>query len=210
MTPVSASHNFTPDSLLDKPKSSPGDVVSSLSQSDLELVEAAKRDPENFGILMDRYELPLTRYLIRLTGWAEPEVKDILQETYIKAYRYLNDFDTDLKFSSWLYRIAHNQTIDAMRHHTNRPSAGVLPIEDVARFVAAEADPVQELVSEEELQKVRRSILELPQQYREVLILRFLEEKDYDEIVDILKKPKGTVATLIRRGRVLLEKALKD
>lgn len=174
------------------------------------LVQAALADPEQFGVLMDRYEMPITRYLMRLTGWAEPEIQDILQETFIKAYRNLNDFDPQLKFSSWLYRIAHNQAVDAIRHHTARPTAGILPVEDVAQFLSAKEDPVKELATQEILQKVRQAILHLPLRYREVLILRYLEEKNYDEIVDILKKPKGTVATLLRRGRDLLEEAMKE
>lgn len=179
-------------------------------EEDNVLVEAAKVDPENFGWLMDRYELPITRYLVRLTGWAEPEVKDILQETFIKAYRHLNDFDPELKFSSWLYRIAHNQAVDALRHHTNRPAAGILPVEDVARLLPSLTNLTEEFISQETITKVRQSILKLPPHYRDVLILRFLEEKEYDEIVDILKKPKGTVATLIKRGRALLFQAMKE
>src|SRR5664279_5870554 len=91
------------------------------SSSDSVLIEAAKKNPEIFGVLMERYEEPLSRYLIRLTSWGKEEVEDILQETFIKAYRNLNDVDPDLKFSSWLYRIAHNQAIDALRHHSARP-----------------------------------------------------------------------------------------
>ncbi|MEP7162424.1 MAG: sigma-70 family RNA polymerase sigma factor [Candidatus Moraniibacteriota bacterium] len=180
------------------------------SKTDLELVDAAKKDPEIFGLLMERFEKPLLRYLVRLTGWAEAETEDMLQETFIKAYRNLNDFDPELKFSSWLYRIAHNQAIDTLRHHSARPTMNMLPMEDIARFIPADTDVERELASRYDMEKVRQAILDLPLRYREVLILRFLEDKDYEEIMDILKKPKGTVATLIKRGRTILIESLKE
>lgn len=177
--------------------------------TDNELIAKVKKDSEAFKLVMDKYELPLTRYLVRLTGWAREEVEDILQESFIKAYRNINDFDTSLKLSSWLYRIAHNQAIDTIRHLAVRPAASELPVEDLARFLPAPLNLENQELLRQEWQNARSAITRLPERYRNVLILRFLEEKDYEEIMDILKIPKGTVATLIRRGRSLLMKELK-
>ncbi len=177
--------------------------------NDEELVVAARRDPEAFGKLMERYEAPLTRYLIRLTGWAAEEVEDILQEAFIKAYRNLNDYDSSLKFSAWIYRITHNQAIDILRRHTASPVRFEWSLADVARLVPAVNDTRAELLIQERLDDVQRAIRTLPERYREVLILRFLEEKSYEEIMDILKMPKGSVATAVRRGKALLESILE-
>jgi RNA polymerase sigma-70 factor, ECF subfamily len=168
------------------------------------LVVRAKNDPEAFGLLMERYEAPLRRYLKRLTGWGDEEVSDILQEAYIKMYRHLHDYDEDLKFSTWAYRITHNQAIDTIRSVETRPFLSQVALEDVEQFLPATTDTEADFLRSEDLGAVRRAILSLPVLYRDVLILRFLEEKSYEEIVDIIKKPKGTVATLIRRGRALL------
>lgn len=179
--------------------------ISSFSSvpSDTELLNQAKKNPEAFGALMERYEAPLRRYLRRLTGWENEEVSDILQESFIKAYRYLNDYDETLKFSTWLYRITHNQAIDTLRSAQVRPFLSSFSLEDVEQFLP-DIDTEGQFLQQDDLAKVREAILSLPLVYKEVLILRFLEEKSYEEIVDILKKPKGTIATLIKRGRALL------
>ncbi len=176
--------------------------------SDNDLIKRVEQDPEAFGVLMERYEKPLARYLMRLTGWGEEEVGDILQEAFIKAYQHLHDYDTTLKFSTWLYRITHNQAIDTLRKQNARPVLN-LSLEEAARFVSGTEDTEAQLLRQEELEEIRNAILRLPFLYRDVLLLRFLEEKSYEEIMDILKKPKGTIATLIRRGRELLMKDLK-
>lgn len=173
------------------------------------LVAAARIDPEAFGKLMERYEAPLLRYLMRLTGWASEEVEDILQEAFIKAYRNLNDYDSSLKFSAWMYRITHNQAIDVLRRHTASPVRFEWSLEDMARLIPAANDTQAEIVTQEKLEALRQAIASLPERYREVLMLRFLEEKSYEEIVDILKMPKGSVATAIKRGKELLYKQLE-
>ena len=173
-------------------------------ESDQALLVLARQQPEVFGVLMERYEQPLRRYLRRLTGWGDEEVSDMLQEAFIKMYRHLNDYDEELKFSTWAYRITHNQAIDTLRSVETRPFLSQVSLDDVEQFVPAEKDTEADFLRWDDLRRVRQVILELPLLYREVLILRFLEEKTYEEIVDIVKKPKGTIATLIRRGRVLL------
>lgn len=181
------------------------------SFSDGELVLFARDgNPEMFGILMERYEKPLRRYLVRLTGWAEEEIEDILQESFIKVYRNLNDYDEQMKFSTWIYRITHNQAIDTIRSVQARPFLSAVSLEEIVNLVQAPEEIEKNLILKNDLAQVRRIISELPLQYREVLFLRFLEEKTYEEIVDILKKPKGTVATLIARGRKILLEKLKE
>jgi RNA polymerase sigma-70 factor (ECF subfamily) len=171
-------------------------------QSDSELVEASLRDPQAFGVLVRRYQQKLRRYIRRLTNIPEEDIEDILQEIFIKVYYNLNGFDPSLKFSSWIYRIAHNQVISSFRKRSVRPQGNSVSIDDdnVWQF-ASELDVQKEI----ELASLRDHIFqvfdEMDLKYREVLVLRYFEEKDYQEISDILKKPKGTVSTLINRAK---------
>lgn len=178
--------------------------------SDAELIVRAREEPEVFGVLMERYEQPLRRYLRRLTGWGDEEVSDILQEAFIKMYRHLNEYDEELKFSTWAYRITHNQAIDTFRSVEIRPFLSQVSLEDVEQFVPTKTDTEADFLRQDDMERVRRAILRLPLVYRNVLVLRFLEEKSYEEIVDIIKKPKGTIATLIRRGRAALLEELSQ
>lgn len=85
------------------------------SKSDEELAKEASENEDFFYELMNRYETKLIRYILRLAKINQETAEDILQETYIKAYKYINNFDSSLKFSSWIYRIAHNETISYWR-----------------------------------------------------------------------------------------------
>jgi len=130
------------------------------------------------------------------------ESEDILQETFIKAYYNLKSFDLDLKFSSWIYRITHNQTINAHRKNKARPQGNSVDIEDhVLENIIQDFDFVEEIDSKYLAKDIKKILDKLDEKYKEILILRFFEEKDYKEISDILKKPMGTVATLINRAK---------
>ena len=178
-------------------------------KTDAELVKLAKKDPEAFGFLMERYEDALHRYVRRIGGFSKEDAEDVLQEVFMKIYQKINEYEKSLKFSSWVYRIAHNRVIDTFRRANARPKTDALEDEEWERLVSASVRIDTEMFHKECLQKVRLVIAELPMKYREVLVLRFLEEKEYEEIMDILKKPKGSVATLIARGRLMLMERLR-
>lgn len=177
---------------------------------DGELVKGAIDDPEIFGSLMERYADKLTRYVRRLILAANDDVDDILQETFVKAYLNLADYDERLSFSSWIYRIAHNQSMDHLRRTKVRPRPLDLESLDWAKLIADEADLEKEFFGKDCALKIQEALADLSPEQRDALVLRFLEEKSYEEIMDILKKPKGTVATLIARGRKNLLKILKE
>ncbi|MEI7513228.1 MAG: RNA polymerase sigma factor, partial [bacterium] len=142
----------------------------------------------------------------------ENEADDVLQEIFIKVFINLNDYDPSLQFSSWIYRIAHNETISFFRKKNVRPSVLTLSAEDTDVFFSQLADD-KDFVELANQRDDRRVILELlsllDQKYREILILRFLEEKSYTEIGDILKIPEGTVGTLVNRGKQKLKEILE-
>lgn len=177
--------------------------------SDLTFVKRALADPDDYALLVERYEAKLMRYIRRITNVTTPEAEDLLQNVFLKAYQNLNDFDSKLKFSSWIYRIAHNEVISNWRKKSARAEEVNIDEKDMEAFFtsAFSFDSAQGRAMSEELdskflsKKVHEVLSQLPLKYREVLILRFVEEKDYAEISDIIRKPGGTVATLISRAK---------
>ena len=175
------------------------------SKSDAEIVKLTLRDQEMFLHLMQRYEGKLSRYIRRFAYVDTQTVEDILQEVFIKIYKNLNDFDLDLSFSSWAYRITHNEAINYLKKLDRQKS---IPLESddedvvsLIRILESDVDIVKELSKKELQKKVQEVLSMLSPDFREILILKFLEEKEYKEISDILKKPMGTVATLINRAK---------
>jgi len=177
-------------------------------KSDIELVRAALSDPNRFFCLAKRYEAKLLRYVMAVTGFGTEDAEDVLQETMIRTYLNLNAFDVRLKFSSWIYRIAHNQAVSELRRRAVRPTVRIED-GDLERMAGGD-DPL--IVTERGLsaERIAKTLDAMDAKYREVLILRFLEGRDYSEISDILRKPISTVGNLISRGRKLFRAAHAD
>lgn len=178
-------------------------------RSDQELVELAKTNPENFEALVVKYQQPLFYYIKRISYFNVEDIEDIIQEVFIKVYKNLNAFDNALKFSSWIYRIARNSTIDAIRKKHARPQAMQLEDDELLKVFISSTDIENETATKDRLDKVKTIVDKLPYKYKEVMVLKFLEQKNYEEIMDILKKPKGTVAALINRGRKIVMREAK-
>ena len=182
---------------------------SPLSASDQSLVAAALRNGQAYGPLVTRFAPVLGRYVRRLLGSQNHAVDDVLQEVFLKAYVNLNDYDMARPFGPWIYRIAHNEAIS----HLRKSSAGppMVTGEDSELILARLADgddPHQALWRSQSAGHLRKALGGLDARYREVLVLRYLEEKSYDEISDILRLPPGTVATYISRGLARLREPL--
>ncbi|MEY2665749.1 MAG: hypothetical protein RLZZ480_854, partial [Candidatus Parcubacteria bacterium] len=117
------------------------EIVPSLPPSDEEIVRLTLKDPNQYGLLMERYEAKLKRYIIRLGVRNVDDQLDVLQEIFIKAYRNLNGFDTNLSFSSWIYRIAHNEAISFYRKKNVRPEGHLVADGDeVLSFINSSLD----------------------------------------------------------------------
>lgn len=181
-----------------------------MAKTDNELVELSKTNPESFGELVARYQERLFRYVRRISYFGEEDIQDIVQEVFIKIYVSLNIFDGELKFSTWAYQIARNTTIDAIRKKQSRPQTVHLEAMDIVKILKSDEDIQLKLETEDDLEKMKQIIEDLPYKYREVIILRFLEDKSYEEIIDIIQKPKGTVAALVSRGKKLIWQQAKN
>ena len=173
------------------------------NKTDNELVKLSLDNSDHFLCLSKRYESKLLHYIMRVSKFSREDAEDILQDVFIKIYFNLNEFNSDLKFSSWVYRIAHNQTVSEIRKKVVRPTIP-LEKEDIDRFEYL-FDMVKEIDNSIDRQKIDEAISHLDEKYREVLILRYLDEKDYLEISDILKKPVSTIGNLILRGKALFK-----
>lgn len=168
-------------------------------KNDNELVKLSIKKSEYFSVIIQRYEKKLWRYISRLCNCSDQDIEDILQEIFIKVYRNLNDFDSNLKFSSWIYRITHNEVISHYRKMQSRPQNADYNLELLSDNSMSELG----LLLDTKLNKPRiyKILQSMDLKYKEILILRYFEEKDYREISDILKKPTGTIATLLNRAK---------
>ncbi len=174
--------------------------------SDEQLVQLSLKDQDSFYYLIERYEPKILRYIKRITNISPEESEDLLQEIFIKVYRNLNRFNRKLKFSSWVYRIAHNEIINQYRKKKSYSATIDSFAENddtdyLSGFIGEALDIDNDYISRENAEKVRAALAKLPDKYREVLILRYFEDQSYREISDILRKPAGTVATLINRAK---------
>ncbi|MFA6251094.1 MAG: sigma-70 family RNA polymerase sigma factor [Candidatus Paceibacterota bacterium] len=172
-------------------------------KTDNELVKLSLDNPDHFLCLIKRYESKLLHYIMRISKFRREDAGDILQDVFVKTYYNLNEFNPSLKFSSWIYRIAHNQTISEIRKKAVRPTVP-FEKEDIDRFEDA-FDVVQDIDNSFDRAMIDEALSKLDEKYREVLILRYLDEKDYVEIADILKKPVSTIGNLILRGKLLFK-----
>ena len=177
---------------------------------DEEIVRRTFTDKEAFGLLIERYEAKLTRYLERLGVGVAEDREDVLQNAFIKAYRNLGSFDPTLAFSSWMYRIVHNEAMSFFRARRARPQVvldeGSEMLLTEFRDEQADTSAAAELrLSKEELAKAFDG---LPPRYRDVLTLRYFEDRSYAEMSDILEVPVGTVSTLVYRAKAALRELL--
>ena len=170
--------------------------------SDKELVKRSLQDVDYFACIYERYEQKLIWYILRISSFSLEEAEDVLQEAFIKAWKNLNEFDENLKFSSWIYRIVHNTTITEWKKSRSKGQDKKQELdEEIFQNLPSSLDIEKEANQEFNKENIQKILQLMPKKYREVLVLKFLEEKDYQEISDILKKPSGTIATLINRAK---------
>lgn len=170
--------------------------------SDEQVVKCVLDDSDYFFELINRYEVKLFRYVRRITALTDQEIEDVLQEIFLKVYKNLRGFNGSLKFSSWIYRVTRNYVISNYRKNNSGPQ--IINFEGgefILEHLSDEFDVKVEMDREFLKKKVHNILENMDEKYREVLILKYFEDKDYKEISDIIKKPMGTVATLINRAK---------
>lgn len=187
-------------------------VADNVPLSDNEVVKLALRERALFGHIVERYEAKLGRYITRLGVRNPDDREDVLQEVFIKIYRNLNDFDERLSFSAWVYRIAHNEAISWYRKRKVRPEGNLIEDGDTILSLLDDGHENAESRFDRKIDAgiINKALDDLPEKYRSVLILRYFEHLEYEEIADVLKLPIGTVGTLIHRAKGQLRASLEN
>lgn len=175
--------------------------------------QVRKGDQNAFGEVVELYKDKVFQLCFRMLGNSH-EAEDISQEAFIRAYINIERYNIDRKFSTWLYRIATNLCIDRIRkkkpdYYLDAEVAGTEGLTLYSQIPASQLAPDEE-VSKIELQEIiQNEILKLPEKYRAVIVLKYIEELPLLEISKILDLPIGTVKTRIHRGREALRKQLR-
>lgn len=171
------------------------------------LVERAQLgDKKAFGLLVEKYHRKLGRLLSRMIR-DQAEVEDVVQESFIKAYRALNSFRGDSAFYTWLYRIGINTAKNYLVSMGRRPQVmQEVEIEDVENFESGDEmrtmdTPETSMMTKEIAQTVNDAIAVLPEELRTAITLRELEGLSYEEIAVLMQCPIGTVRSRIFRAR---------
>ena len=170
--------------------------------SDQDLVTKTIKNKQAFAAIVNRYEASLLRYISRLGCKDAAAAQDLLQEIFVKTFVHLNDYDHSLQFSSWIYRIAHNEIVSYFRKERSRPSV-LRRTEDSFLFenIADDVGLTDHNSQRHSVLEIQSAVSQLEPKYRDIIVLKFFEEKSYEEISDILQIPQGTVATLINRAK---------
>jgi RNA polymerase sigma-70 factor, ECF subfamily len=178
----------------------------SAALGDAELVVRALRGRDDgFEELVRRYQRPIVSYVYRMTGDYEAAL-DLTQEVFIKVYNSLARYRPEYKFSTWIYRIAHNAAIDHLRRLSTREQelgAARGPDGEIYERPVASDAPNPEQLSEraERRAEIEDVIQQLPPSYRELIVLRHAHDLSYDEIAEVTGLPLGTVKNRIFRAR---------
>ncbi len=177
--------------------------------SDTDIVKQTLVDKEAFGVLIMRYEEKLRRYIRRLGARNEEDQNDLLQDIFIKTYKNLNGFDQGLSFSSWIYRIAHNEAVSHFRRRSVRPEGSQVDDgNEVVGLLGSGDDLIEEIAARDDGRVLKEALAKLDPKYRDIVVLRYFEGKEYDEIADILEMPVGSVATRLYRAKARLKELL--
>jgi len=160
-------------------------------------------DLESFSFLVDRYEDKLKRYARRFLISPE-EIEDIVQEIFLKAYVNILGFDTEKKFSAWLYRIAHNELVNFLKKREKAPLL-FFDADTIFPHPISEEKTDRKTKQDEIKKAIDKCLNQIPLKYREPLILFYFEELGYNEIAEVMHLPLSTVGVRLKRGKKMLK-----
>ena len=186
---------------------------SSSLEDDKYVKQAIKGDQDAYKKLMDKYQKPLYFHVLKMVRNHE-QVEDLVQEAFMKAFNNLNSYNSTYAFSTWLYRITTNHTIDYLRKKKLNTTSINEPVKtrdgEMEIQISDKAETDRNIIRKERKQIIHNAIDNLPDKYRKVIEMRHLQELSYQEIAEQLDLPLGTVKAHIFRAREMLYKELKD
>lgn len=183
---------------------------SKTSQTDRQIIHCTLRgDKEMFGQLVHKYQNRLYSSMVQITR-SEPEAQDVVQDAFVLAFSKLASFKGNSAFFTWLYRIAYNVAITRMRR--KRPATVSLHGKDETRLDFPDPGPAPDakLRQDEEALQLNAALERLSEEHRTILVLREMDELDYDAISEILDLPIGTVRSRLHRARGRLWELLQS
>jgi RNA polymerase sigma-70 factor (ECF subfamily) len=173
------------------------EIADYIIADDKRLVELSlEGDDIAFEYLFNRYSEAIRRLLLHRSTSVE-DTEDLLQETFIKVYVNLQRYSSEYTFGQWIYTIARNTHIDFERRRQEDLSID----ERFSAPVASTPSPEENLINLQQRSQIENYINNLPEQYRTLFTMRFLEDYSYEEIAEKLRLPMGTVKTQIHRAR---------
>ncbi len=181
------------------------ETVRSLSDGDL-VANAVLGRPDGFEELVRRYQRPITSYVFRMIGNYESSL-DVTQEVFIKVYNSLSKYSAEYKFSTWLYRIAHNAAVDHLRRNPVTPQSLEAENADGSYQIQLESkasSPEQDRERSEWRTEIDAVVRCLPPTYRDLILLRHARDLSYDEIAEVTGLPLGTVKNRLFRAREMM------
>jgi RNA polymerase sigma-70 factor (ECF subfamily) len=161
-------------------------------------------DIDQYGLLIARYTDKLQRYARKFLS-SPDDIEDLVQEVFIKAYVNIQSFDTSLRFSPWIYRIAHNTYVNHLRQ-SSRFRSMTFDIDTFLPFMAAAESADDSVLQQELIAQMDTLLSKLQPKYREVVVLHYYEGLSYQEISDVLHIPISTVGVRLNRSREQLHK----
>ena len=165
------------------------------------IARARRGDADAFEQLVAAYRDQVFRLALRMCG-NEADADEVAQEAFLSAWKALPNFRGDSRFSTWLYQLTSHAAIDLMRREKRQIAA-----EDITGVSAPDPDPSPQQQAErsETRQAVRDAMGQLSPEYRQIVVLRFLQELSYEEIGAVLKLPPGTVKSRLNRAKSQLK-----
>jgi RNA polymerase sigma-70 factor, ECF subfamily len=169
---------------------------------DADLVRACcEGDGNAFAALLERYERPVYNAALRMLGDAD-DARDVAQTVFLKVYERIGDYDPRYRFYSWIYRIALNESINALKRRRQ-----FVPIDD--DLAAGLPGPEQTLADEQFASCVQAGLMSLQENYRTVIVLKHFLDMSYQQMSQILELPEKTVKSRLFSARQLLRDALR-
>jgi len=188
------------------------DVTHATEDPDARLMLLAGRgDRSAFRTLVDKYQAPLTNFLYRVV-LDQAEAEDLAQDVFVRMHQASGRYRPEAKFSTWLYRIATNVALNALKSKRRRPTASLDAMEERGGVnqvpAAAEQRPDRELEREETIRAVDRALRHLPERQRMAVVLQRFEGLSYEEIGEALSVSVEAVDSMLRRAKAALRDSL--
>ncbi|MDR7074947.1 RNA polymerase sigma factor SigW [Fictibacillus barbaricus] len=175
--------------------------------------QVKKGDQEAFEGIVDLFKDKIYRHCFRMVGNGH-EAEDLAQETFLKAYRNIDKYNNDFKFSTWIFRIATNLCIDRLRkkkpdYYLDAEVPGTEGANIYSQLAVEDPLPEEVVTENERRNELQQEIMKLPEKYRTAIVLKYVEDLSLEEISQIMDIPVPTVKTRIHRGREALKKVFQ-